>query len=492
MKSIPNGILFIILLYLFGACQDIPTEPVSIPEQQVDSVNLTVLYTSDEHGWLQGEEPGRGAAELAGLWSAEYGSDETVLILSGGDNWTGPAISTWFDGEPTVEVMNAMGYVASAVGNHEFDFGLDGLKTRSEQAKYSFLGANIRYNADGIVPVDLGIQPFIIVQVSGLKVGLIGLANVDTPATANPDSLSGFTFSGYAETLREIVSEVRTAGADFIFVPTHACTWELAPLARDVSDLGITLFGGGHCHEKYANTIAGSVVLSGGSNFGDYAYASFEIDQQAVEILDADYGILPNQGGSPHPQIAEIVSHWQAETDAELNVVIGYLETEITQRSLEMAALITQAWLQAYPADFALTNWGGMRDRLPAGEITIADLVSVMPFDNVLVDVTLTGEQVKKVLNFGNGDPPVGGIHRESGVWIVDKTGEELDPAASYSLLVSDFIYAGGDDYTMLVNYDPDAYNTAISWRQPVIDWIRSQGSSPEKTIDAAVKGLLK
>jgi len=108
------------------------------------------------------------------------------------------------------------------------------------------------------------------------------------------------------------------------------------------------------------------------------------------------------------------------------------------------------------------------------------------------VDVTLTGEQVKKVLNFGNGDPPVGGIHRESGVWIVDKTGEELDPAASYSLLVSDFIYAGGDDYTMLVNYDPDAYNTAISWRQPVIDWIRSQGSSPEKTIDAAVKGLLK
>ena len=157
-----------------------------------------------------------------------------------------------------------------------------------------------------------------------------------------------------------------------------------------------------------------------------------------------------------------------------------------------MAALITQTWLQAYPADFALTNWGGMRDRLPAGEITIANLISVMPFDNVLVDVTLTGEQLKKVLNYGSGYPPVGGIHHESGGWIVDKTGEELDPEASYSLLVTDFLYAGGDDYTMLADYDPDAYNTAISWRQPVIDWIRSQGSGPDTPIDAAVKRLLE
>jgi 2',3'-cyclic-nucleotide 2'-phosphodiesterase (5'-nucleotidase family) len=492
MKAYHIGFLLIILLTLLGACQDLPTEPVSLQEHQTETVTLTVLYTNDEHGWLQGEEPGKGAAELAGLWSAEYGIDETVLILSGGDNWTGPAISTWFEGESTVEVMNAMGYAASAVGNHEFDFGLDGLKTRSGQAQYAYLGANIRYTADGTVPVDLGIQPYVILEVAGQKVGLIGLANVDTPATTNPGPVSGFTFAGYAETLREIVPEVRAAGADIIFVPTHACTWELAPLARDVSDLGIALFGGGHCHEKYANTIAGSVVLSGGSYFSDYAYAIFEIDPRVDEILASDYGVLPNQGGSPHPQIVEIVSHWQAETDTELNVVIGYLETEIEQRSLEMAALITQTWLQAYPADFALTNWGGMRDRLPAGEITIANLISVMPFDNVLVDVTLTGEQLKKVLNYGSGNPPIGGIRRQSGVWIVDKTGEELDPGASYSLLVSDFLYAGGDDYTMLVNYDPDAYNTAISWRQPVIDWIRSQGSSPDKPVDAAVKRLLE
>jgi len=492
MKAYRNWILFILILTLVCTCQDTATQPASLQEPQDDRVTLTVLYTNDEHGWLLGEETGQGAAEMAGLWAAEYGSEDAVLILSGGDNWTGPAISTWFGGESTVEVMNAMGYAASAVGNHEFDFGLDGLMTRTEQAEYPYLGANIRYTSDGTVPVDLGIQPYIILELVGLKIGLIGLANIDTPATTNPGPVSVFTFDGYAETLREIVPEVRAAGADLIFVPSHACTWELAPLVRDVSDLGITLFGGGHCHEKFANIIAGSVVLSGGSYFGDYAYAAFEIDPKGVEILEADYGVVANRGGSPYPQVAEIVSHWQTETDNELNVVIGFLENELQQRSLEMAALITETWLQAYPADFALTNWGGMRDRIPAGEITTASLISVMPFDNVLVDVSLTGAQLERVLNFGNGDPPVGGIHRGSGGWIVDKTGAMLDPEEVYSLLVTDFLYAGGDDYTMLTEYDPNAYNTAISWRQPVIDWIGTQGSDPGNPLDVAVRGLLE
>src|SRR3972149_11171560 len=93
---------------------------------------LTVLYTNDEDGWMEGVAKGRGAANLLGLGREKegYTPDGPYLILSGGDNWTGPAISTWFQGLGMVEVMNAMGYAASAIGNHEFDFGLDILKTR--------------------------------------------------------------------------------------------------------------------------------------------------------------------------------------------------------------------------------------------------------------------------------------------------------------------------------------------------------------------------
>jgi 5'-nucleotidase/UDP-sugar diphosphatase len=483
--------VFILSGFLFAACETGNPTVKTDSQVQIEPFTLTVLYTGDEHGWMAGEESGRGAAELTGLWAARYSDSEAVLTFSGGDNWTGPAISTWFEGQGMVEVMNAMGYAASTIGNHEFDFGLDVLQARLNQAVFPYLGANIRYKSDGTVPTDLGIQPYTLVEVAGLKIGLVGLANADTPSVTNPKIVEDFDFLDNAETLREIVPEVRQAGADLIFVPSHLCTWELAPLARDVADLGITLFGGGHCHEEYAGVVAGSVILAAGSNLRAYAYASFEISSPEVAILDADYGVEQNSGGTPDPQMAEIVVHWQARTDEELDVVIGYLQHEIPQQSEEMAALTTESWLWAYPADVALTNWGGMRDRIPAGEITYSSIISVMPFNNVLVEVKLTGDQLETVLDFGQGTPPVSGIHLEKGDWVLDKTGEPPDSEATYSLLVTDFLYAGGDDYTMLAEFDPATYDTAISWRQPVIDWILAQGSSVAKPLDDAVIGLL-
>jgi 2',3'-cyclic-nucleotide 2'-phosphodiesterase (5'-nucleotidase family) len=491
MEFVRKCSAYLFVLFLLTACQGAALKTEPNLGSQDDPIKLVVLYTNDEHGWMLGEKGRQLAAEMSGIWADEFSDHDAVLILSGGDNWTGPAISTWFKGESMVEVMNAMGYRASVIGNHEFDFGLEVLKNRTEQAGFPYLGANIHYSKDGAVPVDLGIQPYTIMEAAGIDIGVIGLANVDTPATTNPTIVSGFQFDGYAETLREIVPEVRESGADLIFVASHACTWELAPLARDVSDLGITLFGGGHCHERVANTIAESVILSGGSYFEHFAFASFQIDPVKGAILDVDYGVIANQEGTANPRIAEIVTHWEFETSQELDTAIGFLEHEIPQRSEEMAALITETWLLGYPADVALTNWGGMRDQIPRGDITYASLINVMPFENVLVDVALTGAQLEKVLDFGNGSPPVGGIHRGSGEWVLDKTGEPLDPKGVYNLLVSDFLYAGGDDYVMLAEFDLYAYNTAISWRQPVIDWIITQGSGPQSPLDEAIKGLL-
>jgi 2',3'-cyclic-nucleotide 2'-phosphodiesterase (5'-nucleotidase family) len=130
-----------------------------------------------------------------------------------------------------------------------------------------------------------------------------------------------------------------------------------------------------------------------------------------------------------------------------------------------------------------------MRDDLPAGEITMADIISVMPFNNVLVDVGLTGDQLEKVLVTASS-PVIGGLHKEGGKWVLNKTGQPLDKNATYSVLVNDFMYSGGDHYTLLAKYDPDAYNTAIDWRQPVIDWIKAQNSSSSNPLDAAVAKL--
>ena len=184
-----NTCLILALVAFLAACL-----PAGGPSKE--GLSLTILYTNDEHGWMEGMEPGQGAAELLGLWQQEHGysPDGPFLVLSGGDNWTGPAISTWFDGQSMVEVMNAMGYHASAVGNHEFDFGLDGLQARLGEADYPYLAANVRSRETGTVPTGLGIQPFAIVEVAGVKIGLIGLSATYTARVTNPDTVAGFEF----------------------------------------------------------------------------------------------------------------------------------------------------------------------------------------------------------------------------------------------------------------------------------------------------------
>jgi 2',3'-cyclic-nucleotide 2'-phosphodiesterase (5'-nucleotidase family) len=475
---------------------DLPSEddqlPTDIPSSQ--SIVLTVVYTNDEHGWMQGQEPGSGAANLAGLWSeAGYVDDGALIILSGGDNWTGPAISTWFDGQSMVAVMNAMGYDAAAIGNHEFDFGLDGLQARLSEADFPYLSANIRYKADGTTPTDLGIQAYRVIDVEDLRIGLIGLTLTSTPKVTNPVNVADFEFIDYEIALREIVPKVNAEGVDLILVPAHICTYELIPLARAVADLGIALLGGGHCNERYAEEIGETVVISGGDGFSSYAYATFELDSATKDLLYVDYGVIENQGGPENQAVAEIVARWQVETDSELNVVIGYLDADVLMRSSMMAALITESWLYAYPtADVAITNWGGMRDRIPAGEITMAAIVSMMPFNNVLVELKMTGAQLQRVLLAGHGDPPVGGIHLQSGQWILNDSGLPIESDGIYSVLVNDFMYAGGDDLTMLAEFDPNAYNTSINWRQPVIDWIEAGASTVDDPLDAAIDALIK
>ncbi|RME82146.1 MAG: hypothetical protein D6775_11685, partial [Caldilineae bacterium] len=235
------------------ACAPLPAElpPAASGAARPEAgslATLTVLYTNDEHGWMLGQEEGTGAAELLGLWQSRHGyrqDDPHFLVLSGGDNWTGPAISTWFQGESMVEVMNAMGYDATAIGNHEFDFGAEVLQERIAQARFPFLSANLRDRASGAVPTDLGIRDYVILDLGDIRVGLIGLTTTLTPLTTNPTHVAPFEFVPYEEALREVVPKVRADGADLILVPAHLCLGELMSLARSVRDLDIALFGGG-------------------------------------------------------------------------------------------------------------------------------------------------------------------------------------------------------------------------------------------------------
>ena len=485
--------LFLLLALTLAACRpgvvDTPSPATGSGEDAVRE--LTVLYTNDEHGWMEGMEPGEGAANLVGRWreAEDYSPDGPFLILSGGDMWTGPAISTWFDGQSMVEVMNTMGYSAAAVGNHEFDFGLDGLSQRAAESNFPILSANIRYRSDGSIPTDIGIEPYTIVELNDIHVGIIGLTTTRTPYTTNPAVVSAFEFVDYEVALREIVPEVRAAGAELILVPAHICKDELIDLAGQISDLGVHMLGGGHCNELFAEEVDGIVILEGGFHLTSYARATFEFDTATDTVVEADYGINFNAGGPADPQVEEVVAHWKEEVDAELDQVIGYTESGIGRQSQQMHDLITETWLIGYPAaDIAVTNLGGIRAAFQPGDITLADVVGVLPFNNVIVEVQLTGSDVFRLLN--EDRIAIGGAGLSGGHWILKSNGETIDPDQVYSVLVNDFMYAGGDSFGFLAGSDPEGYNTAIDWRQPVIDWLVAWQSTAANPIDDAIKEL--
>ncbi|MCO5182474.1 MAG: bifunctional metallophosphatase/5'-nucleotidase [Anaerolineae bacterium] len=468
-------------------------EPVAT-DSIADSVRtVTVLYTNDEHGWMAGNQEGSSAANLLGLWHANHTcfADDSCLILSGGDMWTGPAISTWFEGESMAEALNAMGYAAAAIGNHEFDFGIAGLEARAAQSNFPFVSANMRYKDTGAVPIDLGVQPYTVVERNGVRIGIIGLTTTTTPQTTAPYNVEPFDFIDYETALREIVPQIQAEDIDLIVVPAHLCERELVQLVPSAVELGVHLLGGGHCNELVADSAESFVTLIGGGHLRSYAWADLSIDLNDGSVSVITSGTAENSGGAADPAVQAIIDRWQAATDAELDVTIGYLGETIKRQSPTMQKLITETWLEMIPtADVALTNLGGMRDDLRAGPITYADFISVSPFNNVLVDVQLSGADLIRTITTADRVAVGGLIRKANGDWELTRTGELLVDDEIYSVLVSDFMYAGGDDFTLLAEADPDGYNTAIDWRQPTLDWMIAQNSSAENPLDDAIAQL--
>jgi 5'-nucleotidase/UDP-sugar diphosphatase len=483
-------ILFPLVVLLAVACTPQPAQTPAPAKTEIpysEPVSITVLYTNDEHGWMAGDGDNGGAATMMYLWTEEegYTEDEPFLILSGGDTWTGPAISSWFDGESMVEVMNEMGYDAAAIGNHEFDYGLAGLQERSSQALFPFLSANI-YQQDTETPATFAL-PYVIQTVSDVQVGIIGLSSRSTPKTTMPTHVEGLDFVPYARALEAVVPQVKNEGAEIIIVISHLCSYEQLALAPKAAQLDVAIIGGGHCHETFNQTIDGVALVQAGSYMRAYGRIDITYDPNTAQITDIAVAVKPNDNRGKDNQISSLVAGWQDKIDAELQHVIGYTQSGFKSGSDEMMNMVADAWLAYYPAAAAISNPGGFRQDIPSGEITLADIVGVLPFDNYLIDVELTGAQLINSINHGNRRPALGGVTTLRGISFLD--GTPVDRSATYHVLVNNYIYAGGDGY-LFNAYDPDAYETGIDWRQPVIEWIISRNSSQDNPLENFIDAI--
>ncbi|MFQ5753106.1 MAG: 5'-nucleotidase C-terminal domain-containing protein, partial [bacterium] len=256
------------------------------------------------------------------------------------------------------------------------------------------------------------------------------------------------------------------------------CASEMRTLAPTAAELGIAVIGGGHCHERVTEKVNGVTLIESGADMQAYARAELSFDMESEKVVSSAASIHDNTNGPPDPQIAAIVADWQAQADAQLSQVIGYVEQPISRNSAPMHNMVTDSWLVSFPsASVSVTNRGGIRQDIPAGDITLGTMVGVLPFENVILELDLTGNQLLSFIE--NSSLVVGGMTTIGGYTL--SNGQPIVVDSTYKVLTTDYLYAVTNNLAL---YDPAPYNTAVNYRQPVIDWIRSLNTSTTNPLD--------
>ena len=330
---------------------------------------VTILYTADEHGWFVESPNADGAAGMMQIWKEKEGFSheaDSFLVLSGGDMWMGASASTWFKGQSMFEIMNVMGYDAVAVGNHEFDFSLDTLKARAERSPFPYLAANI-IDENGEVPSFL--KPYYIVEANGVKVGLLGLANVETPFSTLPDAVKGLKFAPYDEIIKKYVPEIKKNGADVVIVLGHICKTEMLGLTALAAELNIPLITGGHCHDEFVQEQDGVLMIETLPFLTSYIKVVMEYDSKTKKTSILSYEIVKNMTETRDDKIGNLVEKWKNEANLSLSLPIGHTDKVIQQWSQPMYDLIMKSWILHFPdADLFITNQGSIRQNIEKGD----------------------------------------------------------------------------------------------------------------------------
>lgn len=425
---------------------------------------IRILHINDFHGFAEPYKPFGSDEMLGGIsYLSEVAKrlrmEKPSLLLSAGDMIQGNTWANLFQGESVIELMNTMGFDAMVVGNHEFDFGQEVLKKRVSEAKFPVLGANVR----GLEML----RPYVIKELEGIKIAVIGVVTEDTPLSTHPRNVTGLEFLSPEETLRECIKELR-GKADIIVVLSHLGHHADRALAERVK--GIDVIVGGHSHTKVEKPVlVGGTIITQAWEHG-----------KALGVLDltvADGKIIKFNGrleeimpslAKKDQVVSEIVEKYKQRVDALLNEEIGEAEIDldgenVRRRETNLGNLIADIMRQASGADVAIINGGGIRTGIKKGKVKVSDIYSVLPFDNYIVAIKLTGRQIREALEHGVSAieedagrfPQVSGLtfsysrsaERGSRVKEVSVSGKQIEPDKEYTVATNDFLAAGGDGY---------------------------------------------
>ncbi|MFC4912878.1 bifunctional metallophosphatase/5'-nucleotidase [Actinomadura gamaensis] len=452
--------------------------------------------------------PAGGAAYIAAHMKRL--TDRNTLKVAQGDLiGASPLISAAYHDEPSVEFMGDIGLTASAVGNHEFDEGLnellriqnggchpvDGCSPAGpwKGAKFDYLGANVLREKTN----KPAIKPWTIRRINGVRIGFIGVVTKTTPTIVTADGIKGLKFDDEVASANRSARELRKRGVHAMVLLVHE--GDQVVQGEKPNDCGVVPGAGtriatqadpdidvvlsGHTHQQYMCTVKDPQgrprLYSSGSSFGRIiSQVDFQVDRRTDDIVRSSLkGVnhVVTRDVPPDPATETFVQTWKDRVAPIANKKIGTITADLTRAQspageTTLGDVIADAQLEAVKdkgAQVAVTNPGGVRTDLVYkndGTVTYGDAFAVQPFSNVTGVTTLTGKQLDDLLEQQWTSAGEKILQPSSGLrFTIDRTrpvgdrvsnitidGKAVDPAASYRIAANNFLLGGGDGFTVL------------------------------------------
>jgi 5'-nucleotidase len=489
---------------------------------------LTILHTNDIHSRIESinkydstcgaedEAEGKcfgGVARIMTKVTERRAALEgqNVLLLDAGDPFQGSLFYTTYKGAAEAEFMEAIGYDAMAVGNHEFDDGPAGLEKFVDAVSFPVISGNLDLTSEPALKGKVGNH--VVLEVGGEKIGIISALATDTVETSSPGP--NVVFQDEIESLQADVAALEAEGVNKIIALTHVGLPKDLEIAEKVA--GIDVVVGGHSHTLLSNTsdkaagpyptMAGDVPV-----VQAYAYSKY-LGELTVTFDDAGNvtaaegePILLDASVTPDADIAARVAEMGAPIE-EMKTRVVAETTEAVEGSREacrsgecaMGNLVADAMLARVKdqgVTIAFQNGGGLRASIDQGEVTMGEVLSVLPFQNTLSTFQVTGQTLIDALENGVSQiedgagrfPQVAGMKfafdasKEAGARVSDvmvKEGEswtEIDPAKTYSVVSNNYVRNGGDGYKMFAGDDKNAYDFGPDLADVVAEYLAEVG----------------
>jgi 2',3'-cyclic-nucleotide 2'-phosphodiesterase / 3'-nucleotidase len=503
------------------------------------TVDLTLLGTTDLHGHIEpldyytNKPANLGLAKIATLIRQVRANRPNVLLLDSGDTIQGTPLAYYYATKdpsapnPMMLLMNSLNYDAAAVGNHEFNFGLDVLWKAKREANFPILAANLEQQYKSGVPY---FRPYIIKNIAGVRVAIVGFVTPSVPNWEVPANYRGYKFLPIVETARRVIPEARKQ-ADLVVVITHSglgpdpVTGATAPadeiegenttlaLAEKVPGIDVILFG--HTHREVKQMMVNGALLVQAKNWGG---SLAEVDVQMTRDAQGHWSVASKHSTTltagpdipPDRNILRLAAPYEVATQKYLDTPIATCDRDLsgaTERFEEgpLVDLIHRVQLEAGHADVSLATMFYTGARIPAGRVTVRQIAALYVYENTLYVVQLTGAQLRAALEHSasffqmwplpagetlqlpdyTADSAAGvsykiDLTRPVGDRIVDLTfhGQPLDPNQILRVAINNYRYTGGGLYTVFKGL-PILYRSPIEIRELIIDYVSRHGTIP-------------